>query len=258
MAKVCFLPSYKDSTNESAAYIRDQTKLANSPAVQDYDVELPPSAGLDKIVRIPPEMMPTEPEALEYFDAFFNHVHPFAPVLCRTELYREWRFQRSTISPLLLEAIFACAAAVLRREKECNKWLALAASKSLDTSVLTANKSGHEESYKDSPRLSTVQALVLLLKAREAYPKRGYFYRSWNTLVNIVAMAKDLEIDMHLEDHQDGNTCRNSPTDCVCKTRIWQLLYILEAMIGGPQGNVKNPIFDIANDTRALKLRHPK
>jgi hypothetical protein len=56
------------------------------------------------------------------------------------------------------------------------------------------------------------------------------------TLVNIVAMAKDLELDQHMELHKLGHACDSSIFDCVCKTRTWLLLYALEAMIGGPQG----------------------
>jgi len=78
--------------------------------------------------------------------------------------------------------------------------------------------------------------MCLVLKARESAPKRGYFYRSWMTLVNIVAMAKDLELGQHMELHKMGEPCDSSIYDCVCKTRIWLILYTLEAMIGGPQG----------------------
>jgi hypothetical protein len=94
----------------------------------------------------------------------------------------------------------------------------------------------HEESFKDVPRLSTIQASLILLKAREGAPKRGYFYRSWMTVVNVVAMAKDLNIHEHKADHDAGQPCGSSAYECVAKTRIWQMLYVLEAMIGGPQG----------------------
>lgn len=84
--------------------------------------------------------------------------------------------------------------------------------------------------------MSTMQAMILLLKAREASPKRGYFYRSWMTVVNLVAMAKDLELDDHYEVHQMGKSCGASVHDCMSKTRIWQTLFMLEVMVGGPQG----------------------
>lgn len=55
-------------------------------------------------------------------------------------------------------------------------------------------------------------------------------------IVNTIAMAKDLEMHEHAELHQRGVPCNSSMYECVVKTRIWQLLYVLEAMIGGPQG----------------------
>ena len=94
----------------------------------------------------------------------------------------------------------------------------------------------HEESFKDVSRLSTMQAMILLLKARESSPKRGYFWRSWMTVVSLVAMGKDLEMDEHYELHQMGKPCGSSAHDCVAKTRVWHTLFILEMMIGGPQG----------------------
>lgn len=98
------------------------------------------------------------------------------------------------------------------------------------------NIEGHEESFRDVPRLSTIQASLILLKARESAPKRGYFYRSWMVVVNAVAMAKDLDMHQHAETHEMGESCNSTIFECAAKTRIWQLLYVLEAMIGGPQG----------------------
>ena len=98
----------------------------------------------------------------------------------------------------------------------------------------------HEESFKDVPRLSTIQAMILILKAREAVPKRGYFYRSWMTVVNCVAMAKDLDLDSHFELHQMGKSCGSAGHDCVTKTRVWHMLFMLEVMVGGPQGKTNH------------------
>ena len=81
-----------------------------------------------------------------------------------------------------------------------------------------------------------MQAMLLLLKAREASPKRGYFWRSWMSVVSMTTMAKDLELDEHYEIHQMGRPCGSSLHECITKTRIWQLLFVLEVMIGGPQG----------------------
>jgi len=94
----------------------------------------------------------------------------------------------------------------------------------------------HEDSFMDVPRLSTIQAMLLLLKARESAPKRGYYYRSWMTIKTLVTMAKDLELDEHYDVHQQGRSCGSVLHECITKVRVWQTIFICEMMIGGPQG----------------------
>ncbi|KAG5979288.1 hypothetical protein E4U43_006919, partial [Claviceps pusilla] len=88
----------------------------------------------------------------------------------------------------------------------------------------------------DTPRLSTLQALLIILKAREAAPKRGYFYRSWMLVVQCVQMGKDLGLDDHYEDHQAGIPCGLVVAECRLQTRLWQTVFVCETMVGGPQG----------------------
>jgi hypothetical protein len=86
---------------------------------------------MDHTVRIPPEMMPSEEQALHYFDYFFNNIHPYCPVVNKAYFYQQWQTARGSISPLMLEAIFACATIMLEPASEGNKWLALASSQSI-------------------------------------------------------------------------------------------------------------------------------
>ena len=88
----------------------------------------------------------------------------------------------------------------------------------------------------DVPRLSTIQALLLLLKARESLPKKGYYYRSWQTVKTIVSMAKDLDIHEHYGLHAEDKSCGLPPVECLVQTRVWQALLVVEVMIGAPQG----------------------
>lgn len=159
---------------------------------------------------------------MEWFETFFTHVHPYVPVISKPYFYRQWRTNRRSISPLILEAIFACAGRMSDDPAQGAQWLALA--------------SKHEDCFMDVPRLSTIQALLLLLKARESAPKRGYYYRSWMTVKTIVTLAKDLELHEHYAEHQAGHECGSDPTECLIKTRIWQTIFVCEMMIGGPQG----------------------
>ena len=95
---------------------------------------------------------------------------------------------------------------------------------------------GHADAFMDVPRLSTLQGLLLLLKAREATPKKGYYYRSWMTVVHCVQMGKDLGLDEHYEEHELGQGCEFSMAECQLRTRIWQTVFVCEVMVGAPQG----------------------
>ena len=88
----------------------------------------------------------------------------------------------------------------------------------------------------DIPRLSTIQALLLLLKARESSPKKGYYYRSWQAIKTMVSMAKDLDIHEHYSIHSEGEPCDLDPVECLVRTRVWQTLLVVEVMVGQPQG----------------------
>ncbi|KAI9783459.1 MAG: hypothetical protein M1816_001383 [Peltula sp. TS41687] len=209
-----------------APYISQQKKsLAEAPALEEFDEyvrNLPLPTGPDLTVRIPHELMPSEQQALNYFDIFFEHVHPYVPVINKLYFYQQWQTNRDSISPLILEAMFACAGSLSDDPTQGSRWLALAGK--------------HADCFMDVPRLSTLQALLLILKAREPSPKRGYYFRSWMTVVTLIDMAKELGIDEHHGLHREGHSCGSTYNDCVTKTRIWQTLFICELMIGAPQG----------------------
>lgn len=96
--------------------------------MEDFEIQLPPTTTLDSTVRIPPEMMPTEEQALAYFEYYFENVHPYFPVINKTYFYQQWQSARDSMSPLMLEAIFACASLMLGEDTEGHRWLALASS----------------------------------------------------------------------------------------------------------------------------------
>jgi hypothetical protein len=51
-------------------------------------------------------------------------------------------------------------------------------------------------------------------------------------------MAKDLGLDEHYEMHQSGHSglCKFNPAECRLHTRLWQVVFVCETMIGTPQG----------------------
>ncbi|KAL9599668.1 MAG: hypothetical protein Q9219_003656 [cf. Caloplaca sp. 3 TL-2023] len=229
--------------NGVALYISQQKKsLAEAPALEEFEVKLPSSVtGSGSTVKIPPDLMPPPEQCLEWFEIFFTNIHPYVPVLSKPHFYQQWHTKRQSISPLILEAIFACAGRMSNDPAKGAQWLALA--------------SKHEDCFMDVPRLSTIQALLLLLKAREAAPKRGYYYRSWMTVKTLVTMAKDLELHEHYADHQADRDCSFDPTECLIRRRIWQTIFICEMMIGGPQGRMD---MGVDPDTVDFELQRPR
>ncbi|OQV09213.1 Fungal specific transcription factor domain-containing protein isoform 2 [Cladophialophora immunda] len=210
-----------------APYIRSEKSSKElDPPIQEPDPEPKIAAAFStdagSQIRIPPALMPSHEDAMEAFETYFNNVHPYVPVLNRGQFYNQWHDDQSSISPLILEAVFANAGRLSDDPAQGAQWLAL------------ANK--HEPFFLDSPRLSNLQALLLLLKARESAPKRGYYYRSWMTCKTAITMAKDLELHQHYEIHSLGESCGSDPIECLTKTRIWQTLLVCETMVGGPQG----------------------
>jgi hypothetical protein len=73
--------------------------------------------------------MPSDNDAMDYFEVFFNDVHPYAPVVIKAPFYQQWRSNRTSLSPLLLEAIFACAGRLSEDPAQGAQWLALGNSK---------------------------------------------------------------------------------------------------------------------------------
>ncbi|KAI1641646.1 uncharacterized protein F4817DRAFT_45343 [Daldinia loculata] len=213
----------------TAPYLNKRMAFAGQeeePAVEDDDDfknVLPPiPSGPGLKIRIPPELMPDDATIMHYFELYFTNVHPYVPVLNKTQLYHQWHTNRESISPLLLEAIFAVAGRLADEPAQGQQWIALA--------------SKHADAFMDIPRLSTLQALLIILKAREASPKRGYYYRSWMSIVHCVAMAKDLGLDEHMDIHRAGKSCGSSHGECFTKSRVWQTIFVCETMIAAPQG----------------------
>lgn len=92
---------------------------------------LPPlSTGPGLKVRIPPALMPDDETVLHYFDLYFTNVHPYVPVLDKSQFYQQWASNRDSISPLILEAVFAIAGRLADEPAQGQQWLALATRRS--------------------------------------------------------------------------------------------------------------------------------
>jgi hypothetical protein len=120
--------------NGIAPYIRQQKADDKEPEGPLQDTQEPEefkfSTDAGSQIRIPPALMPEDDDALAYFEIFFREIHPYVPVLCKSQFYHQWHNKRDAISPLLLEAIFACAGRMSDDAAQGAQWLALANSES--------------------------------------------------------------------------------------------------------------------------------
>jgi len=126
------LGSLKVNEAGTAPYLNSkmQSTRDEEPAVEDgdeYKTMLPPlTAGPGSKIRIPPELMPDDDTVLHYLDLYFANAHPYVPVLDKTYFYHQWHNNRESISPLLLEAMFAIAGRLADEPAQGQQWLALA------------------------------------------------------------------------------------------------------------------------------------
>ena len=123
------LGDLKIGENGIALYARQQGKNEPEPEAPLHDSEdsLPPLRTIaGSQIRIPPALMPSDEEALGYFQIYFRDIHPYLPVLNRRSFYQQWHTDRSAISPLLLEAVFACACRLADQPAGGSQWVSLA------------------------------------------------------------------------------------------------------------------------------------
>jgi len=74
-------------------------------------------------------MVLSDETTLQYFDVHFTTIHPYVPVLNQRAFYLQWNTNRESISPLILEGIFALAAMLLGNPAQSFQWLALISSR---------------------------------------------------------------------------------------------------------------------------------
>jgi hypothetical protein len=94
--------------------------------------------------------------------------------------------------------------------------------------------------------------MILLTKAREFVPRRGYYFRSWMAVKYMTTMAFDLSLHEHRDQHRTAGGCKLSKVDCMARTRVWQTLFSLEILVGAPQGRT-----DFAVDAETVDFSVP-
>lgn len=87
-----------------------------------------------------------------------------------------------------------------------------------------------------APGLATLQALLILIKAKESLPKKNYYFDAWLEISKCNQMAQSLGLHTHSARHVRGESCSLALAECTLWRRIWQTIYVVEVMISYPKG----------------------
>ncbi|KAG0163779.1 hypothetical protein DFQ28_011297 [Apophysomyces sp. BC1034] len=223
-----------------ALYVNDsQTRIDRVPTVQrlishptsDQAVaEIPISQRLSSV-----HIMHEIPSAL--IDVYFAHVHKYTPMIHKPMFLKQMHSRTNPPSKLLLYAMCAVA----------ERW---ADQPPTDTSLppgFTYYQGAFAllDDFSDAPRVSTIQALVLLIKYQETYRRAGFFCRPGLYLSMAVQMCNELGLS-RLE---GGN---NESCEVEGQKRTFWMTYIYDLMMSIEQG--REPFFDHTQCTTEFPL----
>jgi hypothetical protein len=97
------------------------------------------------------------------------------------------------------------------------------------------------DDFLDTPRLSTIQAQILMLKFQESIRRPGFFFRSWLYFGVIIRMAQDLGLNKSF----DKWNVHISREDMVARKRVWQICFMCDQFMSSAQG--RDVIISLSN-----------
>ena len=144
---------------------------------------------------------------------YFDHIHPSLPFASRS------LFTQPQPPALLLYAIYAVASKFLVQHSNANEppgWSYYTAALSLLDTLL------------DVPRLSTVQALILLAKYHEFLYRPGFFWRTKFFIQLAMQMANNLGLPKKLPTSMESSVSRHQLEE---RSRTFWAVYIYNVLL---------------------------
>ncbi|CAG8657127.1 20217_t:CDS:2 [Gigaspora margarita] len=169
------------------------------------------------------------PEIIQHLIAlYFANVHPYVPILNKNDFIRRLNDKSNPISPLLFYSVLAMGA-----KFSDDPIVRLDPMKPETAGYIYFNRAKDLlDDYFDAPRLSTLQAQLLLLKFQEGVRRSGFFFRSWLYFGVILRMAQELDLEKNFEKWN----LEISREDMIVRKRLWQTCFIYDQLMGGAQG----------------------
>ncbi|CAO3596934.1 unnamed protein product [Absidia cylindrospora] len=218
------LEKFNTSSTGRPYYARDWTaRLDRLPSTFDT------MTLLDNEPRKPDAFsLPDTTINLDLLSTYFAHVHPYFPMIHKDSFLLDVHNQ----SPLLLNAMYAVA----------EQWVHIDLFSSDTGSGQTTPQPppglkyyqdaiSLVELYTDAPRLSTIQALLLIVKYHELVRRPGFFYRTQFYFDLVVRMCKDLGLPRILPP-----TCQVHPILAEQRRRVFWIAYVYDLLMSTELG----------------------
>ncbi|KAI8351781.1 fungal-specific transcription factor domain-containing protein [Choanephora cucurbitarum] len=217
-------------------------------------------------------------------DVYFEHVHKYMPMIHKPSFLKQMHSITNAPSLLLLLSMCSVASRWVQTGQQdiyhqynqpypytsshnshpsSNRTTVQLSSSSSSSSPLARNSSsptstmstlpGHNyylraldilDQYLDAPRLSTVQALLLLVKYQEGTPRTGYFHRAYTYLGMAVSMCNDLGLSQFVE--------QDPLYDAETRRRTFWVAYMYDLLMSIEHGHAT--YFDIHQCTTGFPL----
>jgi hypothetical protein len=210
----------------------DVTLVGQALYIPDYPAQL------DRVEPIystilnsnPPQPLdlPSISIRFDLIQSYFENIHPFIPFLHRDTF--EYTLQTSKPPALLLNAMYAVA----------SHWVQNNPNDSNGSSSSHANADPPGWSFyktaislidkcADAPRLSTVQALILLVKYHEFLHRPGFFWRTKIMLQLAIQVSKDLGLSHEIP--KNSKTTENGSIYAELQRRTFWVVYAFEILM---------------------------
>ncbi|KAF9182488.1 hypothetical protein BGZ51_004715 [Haplosporangium sp. Z 767] len=154
----------------------------------------------------------------DLIDAYFKHVHPFLLVLHKPSFFRRLYDPKDPVPDFLLAAMYAVASHyVPGREKDGRRYFQFWLSRLDDTM--------------DKPRLSTIQALLMVIKYQEGLKRTGFYFRTYMYIQMVIVLARELQL------HKTTPVnAKLDPESHEVRRRLFWAIFVLDQFMSVSQG----------------------
>ncbi|KAF9934129.1 hypothetical protein FBU30_003410 [Linnemannia zychae] len=154
----------------------------------------------------------------DLIDLYFQHVHPYLLVIHKPSFLRRLHDPRDPVPDFVLAAMYAAASHYAPgREQDGRRYFEFWQSRFDDTL--------------DKPRLSTIQALLMIIKYQEGVKKTGFYFRTYMYTQMVIVLARELQL------HKTTPVnAKLDPESHEVRRRLFWAIFVLDQFLSVSQG----------------------